>query len=210
MLVVGLANLKFMKRQNTATDETSASQTPASETPASETHNRNGEAMKGRLEAIWIKRAHKGPMDAVSEAELVEGQGLKNNADQGGRRQVTILSKERWEEATVGLGAGKSGEESHGESDAAGFAVDPKDRRANLFVSGLNLQETRGWMLAVGGHRMVIAGETRPCAFMDDICYGLQDALRPNWGGGAYAQVLDGGAIYIGDEVTLTPPSEGN
>ena len=210
MLVVGLANLKFMEQQNTATDETSSSQTPASEMPASETHNRNGEAMKGRLEAIWIKRAHKGPMDAVSEAELVEGQGLKNNADQGGRRQVTILSKERWEEAIAGLGDGKSGEESHGESDAAGFAVDPKDRRANLFVSGLDLQETRGWTLAVGGHRMVIAGETRPCAFMDDICDGLQDALRPNWGGGAYAQVLDGGAISIGDEVTLTPPSEGN
>ena len=205
MLVVGLANLKFMTEQKTATDETSAS-----ETPASETHNRNGEAMKGRLEAIWIKRAHKGPMDAVSEAELVEGQGLRNNADLGGRRQVTILSKERWEEAVAGLEAGKSGGESHGESNVAGFSVDPKDRRANLFVSGLDLEETRGWTLAVGGHRMVIAGETRPCAFMDDICYGLQDALRPHWGGGAYAQVLDGGAISIGNEVTLTPPSEGN
>ena len=181
MLVVGLGNLKFMEEQKT-----------------------------GRLEAIWIKRAHKGPMDAVSEAELVEGQGLRNNADQGGRRQVAILSRERWEEATAGLGAGKSGVESHEESDAAGFAVDPKDRRANLFVSGVDLEETRGWTLAVGGHRMVIAGETKPCAFMDDICDGLQDALRPHWGGGAYAQVLDGGTIAVGDRVTLTPPSEGD
>lgn len=204
MPVAGLGNLKFMEEQKT-----------------------------GRLEAIWIKRAHKGPMDAVSEAELVEGQGLRNNADQGGRRQVAILSKERWEEATVGLGAGKSSGESHGnsvagfavdgqaarhakqkraheESDAAGFAVDPKDRRANLFVSGVDLEETRGWTLAVGGHRMVIAGETKPCAFMDDICDGLQDALRPHWGGGAYAQVLDGGTIAVGDRVTLTPPSEGD
>ena len=181
MPVAGLGNLKFMKEQKT-----------------------------GRLEAIWIKRAHKGPMDAVSEAELVEGQGLKNNADQGGRRQVAILSRERWEEATAGLGAGKPGGESHGESDAAGFAIDPKDRRANLFVSGLDLEETRGWTLAVGGHRMVIAGETKPCAFMDDICDGLQAAMRPHWGGGAYAQVLDGGTIAVGDRVTLTPPSEGD
>lgn len=181
MLVVGLGNLKFMTEQKT-----------------------------GRLEAIWIKRAHKGPMDAVSEAELVEGQGLKDNADQGGRRQVTILSKERWEEAVAGLGGAKPGEESQGESHAAGFSVDPKDRRANLFVSGLDLQETRGWMLTVGGHRMVIAGETKPCAFMDDICDGLQDALRLHWGGGAYAQVLDGGTISVGDDVSLTPPSEGN
>ena len=180
MLVAGLGNLKFMTEQKT-----------------------------GRLEAIWIKRAHKGPMDAVSEAELVEGQGLRNNADQGGRRQVAILSRERWEEATAGLRAGKPGEEPHGES-VAGFAVDPKDRRANLFVSGVDLEETRGWTLAVGGHRMVIAGETKPCAFMDDICDGLQDALRPHWGGGAYAQVLDSGAIAVGDHVTLTPPSEGD
>lgn len=192
MLVVGLDNLKFMTEQKTAANETG----------------------EGRLEAIWIKRAHKGPMDAVSEAELVEGQGLKNNADQGGRRQVAILSKERWEEATAGLGAGKSGEESHeeshGESNAAGLAVHPKDRRANLFVSGVDLEETRGWTLTVGEHRMFIAGETKPCAFMDDIYDGLQDALRPRWGGGAYAQVLDSGTISVGDRVTLSPPSEGD
>ena len=218
MLVAGLGNLKFMEEQKT-----------------------------GRLEAIWIKRAHKGPMDSVSEAELVEGQGLKNNADQGGRRQVAILSKERWEEATsistgppatrtaailskerweeataglvetaAELEAGLAGaEEQSGQPISSGGNqsdnhIHPKDRRANLFVSGLDLEATRGWTLAVGGHRLVIAGETKPCAFMDDICDGLQDALRPHWGGGAYAQVLDSGTISIGDRVTLTPPSEGD
>ena len=194
MLVAGLGNLKFMT-----------------------------EAKTGRLEAIWIKRVHKGPMDAVSEAELLEGQGLKGNADQGGRRQVTILSKKRWEEAVAGLieataelGAGPAGaEERPGQPISSGGNqsdnhIHPKDRRANLFVSGLDLEETRGWTLAVGGHRMVIAGETKPCAFMDDIYDGLQDALRPNWGGGAYAQVLDSGTISVGDPVTLTPPSEGD
>lgn len=201
MLVVGLGNLKFMTEQKTAANETG----------------------KGRLEAIWIKRAHKGPMDAVSEAELVEGQGLKNNADQGGRRQVAILSKERWEEATAELAettaeleAGLAGaEEQSGQPISSGGNqsdnhIHPKDRRANLFVSGVDLEETRGWTLAVGGHRMVIAGETKPCAFMDDICDGLQDALRPRWGGGAYAQVLDSGTISVGDRVTLSPPSEGD
>lgn len=182
MLVVGLGNLKFMTEQKT-----------------------------GRLEAIWIKRAHKGPMDAVSEAELLEGQGLKGNADQGGRRQVTILSKERWEEAVTGLSGAEeqSGPPITSGGNQSDNYIHPKDRRANLFVSGLDLEETRGWTLAVGGHRMVVAGETKPCAFMDDICEGLQDALRPHWGGGAYAQVLDSGTISVGDEVTLTPPSEG-
>lgn len=212
MLVVGLGNLKFMEERKTATEEMSSSETPnrTDGSTVGNAANHTGESAKGRLEAIWIKRAHKGPMDAVSDAELVEGQGLKGNADQGGRRQVAILSRERWEEATAGLRDGKSGEASHGESDAAGLAVYPKDRRANLFVSGLDLEDTRGWTLAVGGHRLVIAGETKPCAFMDDICDGLQDALRPRWGGGAYAQVLDSGTISVGDRVTLTPPSEGD
>ena len=170
------------------------------------------ETKTGLLEAIWIKRAHKGPMDSVSEAELLEGRGLKGNADQGGRRQVAILSKERWEEAVAGLAEAEeqSGPPISSGDNQSGNYIQPKDRRANLFVSGLDLEDTRGWKLTVGGYRMVIAGETKPCAFMDDICDGLQDALRPHWGGGAYAQVLDSGTISIGDYVMLTPPSDGN
>ena len=35
----------------------------------------------GRLEAIWIKRARRGEMDAVPYAEARQGRGLVGNAD---------------------------------------------------------------------------------------------------------------------------------
>ena len=57
--------------------------------------------MTGQLEAIWVKRMKRGPMDPLERATCVAGRGLAGNANQGGRRQVTIFSKETWERLTA-------------------------------------------------------------------------------------------------------------
>src|SRR4051812_2652970 len=85
----------------------------------------------GTLERIWLKRAKRGPVDmALLEAD----RGLRGNANRGGRRQVTIISRERWSELMQALGA----------------TLPPSARRANLMVSGIELQQSRGRILRIG------------------------------------------------------------
>lgn len=141
---------------------------------------------KGKLEAIWVKRMRFGPMDAKPTAELVAGRGIVDNADQGRKRQVTIISQEVWQRVMQELG-----------SD-----LDPATRRANLMVSGVELARTHGKVLRIGDCRIRIYNQTTPCHRMDEALPGLKEALRPNWGGGAFGEVLDHGKIAVGDAVS--------
>ena len=140
--------------------------------------------------SIWIKRAHGGVMDAVDAATLVAGKGVEGSANQGGRRQVTIVDEAAWKRACRDVGA----------------EVDPKERRANVLVRGVELEGTRGQILRIGSCRILIHGETRPCDLMDQAQPGLRSAMGPEWRGGVYGEILEGGPIRIGDEVEIQGP----
>ncbi len=142
--------------------------------------------MSGRLERMWVKRAHRGPMDPVDQTVLIEGQGMEDSANLGSHRQVTVIALERWLEMMAEL-----------EAD-----VDPSARRADLLVSGVDLELSRGRLLKVGECVLRIGGEVRPCERMDEAFRGLRDVMTPRWGGGAWGEVLRGGPIAVGDPVS--------
>ena len=99
---------------------------------------------------------------------------------------MTLVSLERWEELMKQVGGN----------------LDPGARRANLVLSDVNLENSRGRVLCIGPSRLLIAGETRPCEQMEQAAPGLQRAMRERWGGGAYAEVLTAGTVSVGDKVS--------
>ena len=138
----------------------------------------------GSIAAIWVKRFKRGPMDPVERAQLVAGRGIAGNANQGGKRQVTLIDEEAWRAATEVVGVG----------------VDPSKRRANVMLRGIDLERSNGLVLRLGECVVRIYNETRPCERMDEAHPGLRDALRPDWRGGAFGEIVQGGTIRVGDE----------
>lgn len=123
-------------------------------------------------------------MDPVSEAVFIEGQGLDGSTGRSRRRQVTLIEREKWDSFMTTLGGD----------------VDPGARRANVMLTGISLENTIGRVLRLGDQvRVQIGGETTPCERMEEALPGLQELMRANWGGGAFAQIISGGTVQAGD-----------
>jgi len=133
--------------------------------------------------AIWLKPRRGSPMQRVEQADLVAGRGLVGNADQGGRRQITIIDEAAWRAATGQLG----------------IELDPAERRANLMLRGIDFRNSRGRMLRIGNCTIRIFTETRPCTKLDKIRPGLVAVLKDGWRGGVTGEIVEGGTIHIGD-----------
>ncbi len=124
-------------------------------------------------------------MDALERATLVPGTGLEGSVGRSTRRQVTLIEREVWDRMQEELQA----------------QIPYSARRANMMLSGIHLVDTRGKLLRIGETLIKIGGHTMPCERMDEACDGLRAKLEPHWGGGAFAQVISGGIIQVGDEV---------
>lgn len=147
-----------------------------------------------RLDAIFLRPGARVPVQRVERAVAVADTGLEGDHAVGGRRQLTLLSAERWADACA----------------AFGRDVDPGVRRANLLVSGLDVGALIGSTLRIGEVLVELTGETRPCELMDDDGrVGLCAALRPDRRGGAYGVLRRGGVLEVGMAVEVVDATAG-
>lgn len=150
--------------------------------------------MAGRLLGIARKPRSGAPVETIARATVCAERGIHGDhrgavkPGGSGRRQVTVLALAGWEAALRDIGAPP---------------VAWSARRANLLVDGVPLPRDPGARLRIGEVVLEGTGETWPCHRMEEVAPGLKAALTPDWRGGVTTRVLAGGALAIGDEVTV-------
>ncbi|MFT6896971.1 MAG: MOSC domain-containing protein YiiM [Paraglaciecola sp.] len=138
---------------------------------------------------IAYRTAPRGEMQRKTASMVTGVAGVEDDARRrAGKRQVTVLSIEQWQEACSEL------------DTVLPWTI----RRANLLVQGLSFGPQHvGQQLIIGALHLLITGETDPCPKMDAQYQGLTQALVPNWRGGVCCQVLSDGRIHLGDRICL-------
>jgi MOSC domain-containing protein YiiM len=150
--------------------------------------------VSGTLAGIARHAERKGPMETLERVEISVERGVEGDCrglfKPGGknRRQVTVMEASDWAAAAA----------------QAGTALEWWNRRVNLLVDGVDLPQTEGARIRIGGDVVLeVTMECDPCTRMDALHDGLQEALKPDWRGGACTRVLSGGQIAIGDEIRI-------
>jgi len=141
----------------------------------------------GKVVGIYLRPSARTPVRRVDSTEALVDQGLEGDHAGAGPRQVTLIEREKWEEAC----------------DELSRELDSGIRRANIVVEGVALQSAIGKQLQLGEALLEIVGELRPCKLMDDSAPGLQEALSPDCRGGVYGRVVQGGPGKVGASVRI-------
>lgn len=144
----------------------------------------------GRVEQILLRRERKGRVDAVEQASVVMRHGLVGDRFQGrsarSKRQVTAIQAEH-----LPVIAALSGHD----------AVDPRDLRRNLVISGIPVVAMKDRRFRIG--ETCVLEWTAPC----DPCHRMEKLLGPGGfnamrgQGGVCCRVVEPGEIKVGDAV---------
>ena len=145
--------------------------------------------MSGKLIGIARASELRAPLELLQRTTISIDSGVEGDArGRKAGRQVSIVFREGWEAACRDAGA----------------ALDWTTRRANLCVEGLSFPHATGWRMRIGAQVLLeVTMETEPCQLMDKAFMGLRRAMVPEWRGGVCCQVVEGGQIALGDQVSV-------
>ena len=141
---------------------------------------------KGIVKSLGIAATKLKPMDSVNNLEFITGQGIKGDRHlrtDGSRskRQVLLMDLETLEE----------------------FNLSERDIKENITVQGIDFSLIKTGDIARIGNEVIleITGECEPCSRMDELRYGLKDAIDGRRGMLAY--VKSGGVVSSGDIISI-------
>lgn len=143
----------------------------------------------GEVIGIATRLKRRAPMETCQRAEITFDNGVGNDSRGKfrGKRQVTVMSRESWIKVSEEL-----------DQD-----IPWTTRRANVLISGIELENTKGLQLRIGSCLLEITGELVPCERMDEQVAGLTSALAKNWRGGVTCKILKEGLVQKGDEASI-------
>ena len=138
---------------------------------------------QGTITNLHIARVKGTPSHPVQEATAISGLGLEGDrsAYEGNTRQVLFIDKSVLDE----------------------LGLEPGQVKENITVTGLDLSQTKaGQVFTIGDEvTMELVGDCEACGKMDALALGLQDKI--NGKRGMLAKVINGGAIKVGDAVSV-------
>ena len=147
----------------------------------------------GRVDAIVVRGQPRERARTVAQTMALAGIGLADDRlGQRGEaelstRQVTLIQQEHLPLIAAFARSGP---------------LDPVDLRRNIVVSGINLLALKKARLQVGEAVLEIVGPCAPCSRMEEVIGpGGYAAMRGH--GGMTARILEGGAIRVGDTVSV-------
>lgn len=145
---------------------------------------------QGTVEWIGIRPARKAPLQIVDRIDVQADFGLAGDhyANQGGKRQVTLIQAEHLDAVASMLGID---------------TVAPEAVRRNIVVRSINLLALKDKRFSVGDAELEFTGLCHPCSRMETtLGPGGYNALRGH--GGITARVLRGGIVKVGDAVVTS------
>ena len=144
----------------------------------------------GKLVWIGVRPARGEPMIPVNEVMVDQRLGLIGDRynSSSGKRQVTLI---QWEHLSV-------------IESIMGKTIAPELLRRNVVIKGINLLALKNRKFRIGEAVFQTTGFCHPCSRMEKVLgAGGYNAMRGH--GGLTAQVLKGGLIHVGDNLTALP-----